>query len=52
MCKFYDLCKELYPEDDERRKTCNETDCNHYDNFFEGYCLAMEYDGVRGSYAF
>lgn len=45
MCKFYELCEELYPEDDERREACNKTDCDHYENFLDGYYQSMEYEG-------
>ena len=43
-CKYQELCKELYPEGEERRKSCDNDHCERYDNFYEGECMALEAD--------
>lgn len=40
-CRFRDLCEFIeYPLDCE-----NQEECEHYENFLDGYYQAMDYDG-------
>lgn len=45
QCKYFDLCRELYEITE-----CNldPDECSHFESFYEGECLADEYDGGYG----